>query len=216
MDIATIPYSRLDPGNAVARDYCLGEAKALALFAHDYRDPRALKPLAEQQRAFERPALGELLADYNREVGGDAKRAATLDDGLCVISGQQVGLLLGPAYTTYKLFTVINAARRLEDELGTPVTPVFWIESEDHDWAEVNRFFLRERRFRMDVDVAAGTPVARIDADPEPGAEVPDQSHRDVDDRDELLNLDRLSLAVIGAFGVADPQAEADVGVERG
>ena len=168
MDIATIPYSRLDPGNAVARDYCLGEAKALALFAHDYRDPRALKPLAEQQRAFERPALGELLADYNREVGGDAKRAATLDDGLCVISGQQVGLLLGPAYTTYKLFTVINAARRLEDELGTPVTPVFWIESEDHDWAEVNRFFLRERRFRMDVDVAAGTPVARIDADPEP------------------------------------------------
>ena len=26
-------------------------------------------------------------------------------------AGQQAGLLLGPAYTTYKLFTVINAAR---------------------------------------------------------------------------------------------------------
>ena len=165
MDIATIPYSRLDPGSSVARDYCVGDDKALSLFAHDYRDPRALAPLAKQQRAFERPKLGALLAEYNREVGGDATRAVALDDGLCVISGQQVGLLLGPAYTTYKLFTVINAARRLEEELGQSVTPVFWIESEDHDWAEVNRFFLRERRFRIDADVPHGTAVGRIEVD---------------------------------------------------
>ena len=55
-------------------------------------------------------------------------------------------MLLGPAYTTYKLFTVVNLARVLEDELGVPVTPVFWVESEDHDWDEVNRFFWKGRK----------------------------------------------------------------------
>jgi len=168
LDIATLPYSRLDPGNALARDYCVDPDRVLGLFEWDYRDPRALSGLADIQDWRSRPAIGSILAAYNREVGGDAERAAALDDGLCVISGQQVGLLLGPAYTTYKLFTVINAAARLERELGRPVTPVFWVESEDHDWAEVNRFFWKGRRFRVDTDAAAGLPVAEIEADPEP------------------------------------------------
>lgn len=166
MDIATLPYSRLDPGNALARDYCVDPERVLGLFAWDYRDPAAFAPLAKIQDAYERPQLGPMLAEYNRGVGGDAERAAKIDESLCVISGQQVGLLLGPAYTTYKLFTVINAARRLERELGRPVTPVFWVESEDHDWAEVDRFFWGGRRYRIESDVPVGTPVCEIDLDP--------------------------------------------------
>ncbi|MHC4953220.1 MAG: bacillithiol biosynthesis protein BshC [Planctomycetota bacterium] len=168
MDIATIPYTRLDPGNALARDYCTNPDRVLPLFEWDYRDPRALAPLAEIQKARRRPALGELLADYNREVGGDVECARSIDDGLCVISGQQVGLLLGPAYTTYKLFTVINAAKRLEHELGVPVTPVFWVESEDHDWAEANRFFWKGRRYRINADAPPGIPVCDVNADAAP------------------------------------------------
>ncbi|MHC4449079.1 MAG: bacillithiol biosynthesis protein BshC [Planctomycetota bacterium] len=166
MNLVTIPYSRLDPGNAVARAYCVEPDAALQRFSWDYRDPRALRPLADLQAQRARPALGPVLAEYNRAVGGDAERAARIDDGFCVVSGQQVGLLLGPAYTTYKLFTVVNAARELEKELGAPVTPVFWVESEDHDWDEVNRFFWKGRRYRLEQDVRAGAPVADVEADP--------------------------------------------------
>jgi len=168
MDIATIPYSRIDPGNALARDYCVDPERVLGLFEHDYRDPRAFAALAEAQAARARPRLGALLADYNREVGGDVERAGAIDETLCVISGQQVGLLLGPAYTTYKLFTVINAAARLERELGRPVTPVFWIESEDHDWAEANRFYWKGRRYRIESEAPGGVPVCDIEANPAP------------------------------------------------
>jgi bacillithiol synthase len=157
----TIPWSRLDPGNALARAYLVEPKRVLPLFASDYRDPRALK----LPPAAPRPRLGEALAEYNRAIGGSVENARRLDDGFCVVSGQQVGLLLGPAYTTYKLFTVINAARVLESELKVPVVPVFWIESEDHDWEEVNRFTWGDRRYRLEADVPPGTPVGRIEID---------------------------------------------------
>ena len=168
MSIATIPYTRLDPGNELARAYMVEPDAVLGLFAHDYRDPRALRPLVDAQGARQRPPLAPILEEYNREVGGDAANAARIDDAFCVVSGQQVGLLYGPAYTTYKFFTVINAARVLADELGVPVVPVFWVESEDHDWAEVNRFFWKGRRFRIEADIEPGRPVGRIDVDPAP------------------------------------------------
>jgi uncharacterized protein YllA (UPF0747 family) len=157
----SIPWSRLDPGNALARAYLAEPERVLPLFAGDYRDPRALRlpPRAG------RPRLGPLLAASNESIGGSVENARRLDEGFCVVSGQQVGLLLGPAYTTYKLFTVINAARVLESELKVPVVPVFWIESEDHDWDEVNRFFWGERRYRIEADVPQGTPVSRIEVD---------------------------------------------------
>jgi len=166
--LATIPYARLDPGNALARAYLVEPERVLPLFARDYRDPRGLKRLAQQQRARPRPPLGAILSAYNRDVGGSVENAARLDDALCVVSGQQAGLLFGPAYTTYKLFTCINAARTLETELGTPVVPVFWVETEDHDWEEVNRFDLPGRRLKLDAAVEPGTPVAGVEADAAP------------------------------------------------
>ncbi|HEX5139222.1 MAG TPA: bacillithiol biosynthesis BshC [Planctomycetota bacterium] len=156
-----IPWSRIDPGNALARAYLVEPERVLPLFASDYRDPRALA----LPPAGGRPRLGDALAAYNREIGGSVENARRLDDGYCVVSGQQVGLLLGPAYTTYKLFTVINAARVLERELRVPVVPVFWIESEDHDWDEVNRFAWGDKRYRIEADVVPGTPVGRIEVD---------------------------------------------------
>ncbi|MGH7163161.1 MAG: bacillithiol biosynthesis protein BshC, partial [Planctomycetota bacterium] len=168
MNVATIPWTRLDPGNDLARAYLVEPERVLPLFSHDYRDPRALRPLAEAQLRRARPRLGALLAAYNRDVGGSPENAERLDDGLCVVSGQQVGLLLGPAYTSYKLFTAINAARAIADELRVPVVPVFWVESEDHDWEEANRFFLPGRKLRIEAEVEPGTPLSEIEADPEP------------------------------------------------
>jgi bacillithiol biosynthesis cysteine-adding enzyme BshC len=50
-----------------------------------------------------------------------------------VVTGQQVGLFLGPALGLYKAATAITLARR---NPGSTV-PVFWLQSEDHDAQEV-------------------------------------------------------------------------------
>ena len=54
-----------------------------------------------------------------------------------VVTGQQVGLYGGPLYTLHKAACAIRLAQQLSDESGTPVVPVFWLQSEDHDDAEI-------------------------------------------------------------------------------
>ncbi len=56
---------------------------------------------------------------------------------VAVVTGQQVGLLSGPAYTIFKALTAVRIARQLEKE-GVPAVPVFWLATEDHDLAEVD------------------------------------------------------------------------------
>ena len=58
--------------------------------------------------------------------------------GYVVTTGQQPGLLGGPLYNIYKALTAARLADVLEQRLGKPVIPLFWVLSEDHDWAEAN------------------------------------------------------------------------------
>src|ERR1700744_418038 len=58
-----------------------------------------------------------------------------------IVTGQQVGLFSGPAYSIYKALTAIKAARELT-AAGTPAVPVFWLATEDHDFAEVDHVWV--------------------------------------------------------------------------
>lgn len=76
----------------------------------------------------------------------DAARANVdrlIDEGaLCVTTGQQPGLLLGPLFTLYKALSAIALARSLAERLARAVVPVFWISGDDHDFAEANHTHL--------------------------------------------------------------------------
>ena len=56
---------------------------------------------------------------------------------VAVVTGQQVGLFSGPSYTIYKVLHAVKLAEWLTAN-GTPAVPVFWLATEDHDFAEVN------------------------------------------------------------------------------
>ena len=57
-------------------------------------------------------------------------------DCVAVVSGQQAGLFTGPLYTIYKALSAVKLAGCLAQR-GTAAVPVFWIATEDHDFAEV-------------------------------------------------------------------------------
>jgi bacillithiol synthase len=60
---------------------------------------------------------------------------------VAIVSGQQLGLFGGPLYTIYKALTAVRIADRLT-EGGVEAVPVFWMEGEDHDLAEVTHLTL--------------------------------------------------------------------------
>jgi bacillithiol synthase len=62
-------------------------------------------------------------------------------DALCVTTGQQPGLFLGPLYTVYKALSAVAYAEHLERVLERPVVPVFWVAGDDHDFLESGHTF---------------------------------------------------------------------------
>lgn len=55
---------------------------------------------------------------------------------VAVVSGQQIGLFTGPLYTIYKALSAVKLAQCLAAR-GAEAVPVFWMATEDHDFAEV-------------------------------------------------------------------------------
>lgn len=82
-----------------------------------------------------RSALVEALTPLNH--GNPSLEVLAQPGTAALVTGQQVGLFSGPAYTVYKALTAIKAAKELSAR-GVPAVPVFWLATEDHDFAEVD------------------------------------------------------------------------------
>jgi bacillithiol synthase len=84
---------------------------------------------------------------------------------VAVVTGQQVGLFSGPAYTIYKALHAAKLAAWLTAN-GLPAVPVFWLATEDHDFAEVNHVWVfngEHRPARVETArTAAGQPVGGV------------------------------------------------------
>jgi bacillithiol biosynthesis cysteine-adding enzyme BshC len=113
-----------------------------------------------------RHAVVDVLRKQNLAFGGDDATTHNLDrlrDGAVgVVTGQQVGLFGGPAYSIYKALTAVHVARELT-ERGVNAVPVFWLATEDHDLAEVDHCFFPKRGGfeRLDLSIT-GTADRRV------------------------------------------------------
>ncbi|MEM1024467.1 MAG: bacillithiol biosynthesis cysteine-adding enzyme BshC [Myxococcota bacterium] len=72
-----------------------------------------------------------------REVLAALNPDAELAMDAAVVTGQQLGLFGGPCFTLYKAWTAVAWARALSKKWGIRVRAVFWLQTEDHDFAEV-------------------------------------------------------------------------------
>jgi len=56
-----------------------------------------------------------------------------------VTTGHQLNIFAGPLYFIFKIVTVIKLARQLKEQFpDKDFVPVYWMASEDHDFAEIN------------------------------------------------------------------------------
>lgn len=115
------------------------DAGAERLLPAEWRDEQVRQ---ERTRAASRrlePAIVSALQDLNpvRSPSVQTHLDQLATGAAVVVTGQQPGLFLGPWYTLVKALAAIEWAKRLSAESGVPVVPVFWLQSEDHDFHEV-------------------------------------------------------------------------------
>jgi bacillithiol biosynthesis cysteine-adding enzyme BshC len=84
------------------------------------------------------PELVRLMAAQNPSGSTKAALAALEQGAGTILTGQQVGLFGGPLYTPLKAATAIARARKGSTACGRPFVPIFWLASEDHDFAEID------------------------------------------------------------------------------
>jgi uncharacterized protein YllA (UPF0747 family) len=142
--VGIIPYEALQqPLSPLFLDYLAGRERVFPFLGSEGFELEAIAVAAERTRAFERPiaATAEALARQQEARGahGAAVRARALaaPGATAVVTGQQAGLFGGPLFVLWKALATVTVARQLEKERGTPVIPVFWVASDDHDFAEV-------------------------------------------------------------------------------
>jgi bacillithiol biosynthesis cysteine-adding enzyme BshC len=71
---------------------------------------------------------------------------------LTVTTGHQLGFAGGPLFLLYKIASVIKLAESLEQKHPQlQVVPIFWMNSDDHDLAEINTFFWQDTAWTLPI-----------------------------------------------------------------
>jgi bacillithiol biosynthesis cysteine-adding enzyme BshC len=138
MHCQCVRQSELPNTSRLFADVLYNPDRTGAFYAHPLRDLESYRAAAAE--ASKLPAIRrELLIRALRvqNAGSPALEKLAQPDTVAVVTGQQVGLFSGPCYTIYKVLHAVRLAAWLSDN-GIAAVPVFWLATEDHDFAEVN------------------------------------------------------------------------------
>lgn len=173
--VETLPFDRIPHQSQLFLQYlrdpiALREFYPSAVRFHHELQERVPEVLAAYRT--DRNALCDALQDMNAAWGAGEETLKNIqllrdDDCVAIVSGQQAGLFSGPLYTIYKALSAVKLAGCLTQR-KTKSVPVFWIATEDHDFAEVAKaeFIGRDCKLAQ-VEVSAelhqeGQPVGRV------------------------------------------------------
>ncbi len=136
-----IPATDL-PAEALYRDYVTRQDTPVHDAVGSFRRGSAAWASSAAAGAGLDARLVERLSERNAAWGVDASvlaRVRGLQDGTVrtVVTGQQPGVAGGPLMSLYKAATAIALAEAVERTTGTTCVPVFWMGSDDDDFAEI-------------------------------------------------------------------------------
>ncbi|HUL76872.1 MAG TPA: bacillithiol biosynthesis cysteine-adding enzyme BshC [Vicinamibacteria bacterium] len=142
--VDVIAYDALhQPLSPLFLDYLAGSGRVRPFLGPGALDLADVASAAERTAAFERPLapVAEALArqQERRGAGRAAERARQLAEpgATAIVTGQQAGLFGGPLFVLWKALATVRVASLLEEARRRPVVPVFWVASDDHDFAEI-------------------------------------------------------------------------------
>jgi bacillithiol biosynthesis cysteine-adding enzyme BshC len=172
MHATRIPYPSTNRFSPLVVDYLAQDEKIISFFGQAPTVDGFKKQLEAKQgfsSAIRKTLVAQLKQQYScLPLPDDARielheRIALLENEntFTVTTGHQLCLFTGPLYTVYKILHVIRLAEELTKKLGgVTVLPIFWMATEDHDFAEVNH--IRYNSHKVVWHAEPGNAVGRM------------------------------------------------------
>ena len=149
MDSCCINYKDTGFFSQTVIDY-IDDAPALKPFYSHRPDMKGFgELLANKKVVANRQVLHAVLTDQYKSISNVGFKISDLVSGnvdllkenntYTVTTGHQLNIFAGPLYFIYKIVTAIKLARQLKANFPDKnFVPVYWMASEDHDFAEIN------------------------------------------------------------------------------
>lgn len=165
------------PGTSrLFNDYLYDFDRVRRFYPTHFSDPEALSR-AVQHLDYPETRRERVVAALRRQNGNSAALSQLAQPGTAaVVTGQQVGLFSGPAYTIFKALTAVKLAQHLKQQ-GVAAVPVFWLATQDHDLAEVDHAWVFDQnatpaKLAVTNSVTNGGPVGNVELAELPIAEL--------------------------------------------
>lgn len=145
MDCQYLPLASTGQFSSLFLDY-LDQKDSLRPFYNRFPQLEAFDKQI-QERAFDTQKRIILVDALERQYQGISNKpdlsALLQPNTFTVTTGHQLNIFTGPLYIIYKLITTITLARQLKAAYPSyNFVPVYWMATEDHDFAEINHFSL--------------------------------------------------------------------------
>jgi bacillithiol synthase len=157
MNIQLIDFEQTNAFSAIFLDYIQGNER-LKPFYGLFPSPQNFRLQIDQKKSSQlgvsphnRQVLQQvLLKQYQKMPHKPATQLELLTNPntFTVTTGHQLSLFTGPLYFIFKIVSTINQAKELKNLYPEyNFVPVYWMASEDHDFAEINHFHLFGKTF---------------------------------------------------------------------
>lgn len=149
MDAACIDYKDTGYFSQTVIDYLEGSSVLRPFYAYrpDFDGFREL--LKNKHVVANRETLVRALREQYDFISGNTHGGSKVvlenisllasDNTYTVTTGHQLNIFAGPLYFIYKIVTAIKLSQQLKEKFADKnFVPVYWMASEDHDFAEIN------------------------------------------------------------------------------
>ncbi len=169
MEISKITFQNSGYFSKLIVDYLNQDEKLHSLYNRFPTIENFKLQVEEKQRYFsndKRIVLHQALKQQYRFINASKSTLNNIEklkeaNTFTITTGHQLNLFTGPLYFIYKIISVVNLTKQLK--LQYPeynFVPVYWMATEDHDFEEINHFYLDDKKICWNND--AKGPVGRL------------------------------------------------------
>ncbi len=146
MDCQYLPLAQTGQFSSLFLDY-IAQQDSLCPFYNRFPTLDAFAGQIEERQNFDEAKRQTLVDALERQYADISNKpdfsVLRQSNTFTVTTGHQLNIFTGPLYIVYKLITTVNLARQLAHAYPEyKFVPVYWMATEDHDFAEINHFSL--------------------------------------------------------------------------